>query len=113
MDLGFGPDRKSPELAQLLSIIPGLGHIYAGDYLTGIIWFVLFIPVLFALGIFEVIFYGWNSLRPALVFIFAYITLVILSARELLEALQNIMHEKLHRKNSSPQEKRKKKKPSR
>ena len=33
--------RKSPIIARLLSIIPGLGHLYAGAYPAGIIWFFL------------------------------------------------------------------------
>lgn len=33
--------RTSPSVARLLSIIPGLGHIYAGAYPTGIIWLVI------------------------------------------------------------------------
>ncbi|MFB3895613.1 MAG: hypothetical protein ACE14V_04845 [bacterium] len=33
--------RRSPAIARILSIIPGLGHIYAGAYPTGIIWLVI------------------------------------------------------------------------
>jgi len=47
MDLGFGPGRKSPTVARLLSIIPGLGHFYAGEYFTGIILLIIFVPLLF------------------------------------------------------------------
>ena len=39
MSLGFGKNRKSPPLARLLShILPGLGHIYAGNIFAGIMW---------------------------------------------------------------------------
>jgi hypothetical protein len=30
--------RKSPGIARLLSIIPGLGHLYTGAYPIGLIW---------------------------------------------------------------------------
>jgi hypothetical protein len=34
-------ERKSPIIARILSIIPGLGHLYAGAYPIGIIWLVI------------------------------------------------------------------------
>lgn len=50
MNHSFGPGRKSPPLARILScIIPGLGHFYAGEYLAGIIWLILSLPVLIGL----------------------------------------------------------------
>ncbi len=33
--------RRSPVIARVLSIIPGLGHLYAGAYPTGIIWLIV------------------------------------------------------------------------
>lgn len=47
MDFGFGPGRKSPSLARWLSLIPGLGHIYTGEYFTGVILLIIFVPLLF------------------------------------------------------------------
>lgn len=82
MDLGFGPGRKSPTLARWLSVIPGLGHIYAGEYFTGIIWFIISIPIMFMLGLFGVFFYGWGAFRPSLLFIVIYFFLFIWCARE-------------------------------
>jgi hypothetical protein len=38
MSFGYGPNRKSPSIARLLSFIPGLGHIYAGAYPAGFLW---------------------------------------------------------------------------
>jgi membrane protein implicated in regulation of membrane protease activity len=82
MDLGFGPGRKSPTLARWLSIIPGLGHIYAGEYLAGIIWFIVSIPIMFMLGVFQVFSYGFGAIRLNLFFLFCYGFLVIWCARE-------------------------------
>jgi hypothetical protein len=82
MNLGFGPGRKSPTVARWLSIIPGLGHIYAGDYFAGIIWFVISIPILFMLGVFQIFTYGLGAIRLNLFFIFCYVFLFIWCSRE-------------------------------
>ena len=68
MDLGFGPDRKSPELAQLLSIIPGLGHIYTREYFKGIVWLIIALPIMIMIP------QSW-------IFLFSYIVFIIWSAR--------------------------------
>lgn len=47
MAWGQGKGRKSPLVARILSfIIPGLGHIYATQFVEGIIWFLISIPFL-------------------------------------------------------------------
>ncbi|MDI6784890.1 MAG: hypothetical protein QME64_12470 [bacterium] len=82
MNLGFGPGRKSPTIARWLSIIPGLGHIYAGEYLAGIIWLIVSFPIMFMLGIPAMLIYGLSAFRPRLLFLIGYIFLVIWCARE-------------------------------
>lgn len=82
VDLGFGPGRKSPTVARWLSIIPGLGHIYAGEYLSGIFWFIISCPIMFMLGFFSIFSLGFGSIRPSLFFIICYIFLIIWCARE-------------------------------
>ncbi len=47
MAWGQGKGRKSPLVARILSfIIPGLGHIYATQFVEGISWFFIAIPFL-------------------------------------------------------------------
>ena len=82
MDLGFGPGRKSPSLARWLSIIPGLGHLYAGEYFAGIIWLLLSFPLMFMLGLPFIFVYGFRAFRPSLFFLFCYGFVVVWCARE-------------------------------
>jgi hypothetical protein len=83
MDLGFGPGRKSPTLARLLSIIiPGLGHFYAGEYIAGIIWLVVSFPLQFMLGIPFIFIYGFSALRLNLFFLIGYIIVIAWCSRE-------------------------------
>ena len=82
VDLGFGPGRKSPTIARWLSIIPGLGHIYAGEYLAGIIWLIISFPLMFMLGIPFILRYGLSAFRPSLFFLLGYGFVVIWCARE-------------------------------
>ncbi|MFB3895617.1 MAG: hypothetical protein ACE14V_04865 [bacterium] len=78
MNLGFGPGRKSPTIARVLSlIIPGLGHFYAGEYLAGIIWLVIAFPLMFMLGIPQMFFYGLIAFRPIPLFFVGYIIYVV------------------------------------
>ena len=39
------------EIAALLSILPGLGHIYKGHYETGLLWMFLGMPLAIWIGI--------------------------------------------------------------
>ncbi|MFB3895614.1 MAG: hypothetical protein ACE14V_04850 [bacterium] len=66
MNLGFGYHRKAPELARLLSIIPGLGHLYIKDYFGGFIWFIISLIII-----------SLNIFIPHLIFLICYIMLVI------------------------------------
>lgn len=66
IDLGFGPGKKSPTVARWLSIIPGLGHVYAGEYFTGLIWFIVGIPVLVILYVVKIYIPGMALIRPSL-----------------------------------------------
>jgi hypothetical protein len=78
MDLGFGPRRKSPTIARVLSlIIPGLGHFYAGEYLAGIIWLAIAFPLMFMMGIPRMFLYGLNAFRPIPLFFIGYIIYVV------------------------------------
>ncbi|MCX7918282.1 MAG: hypothetical protein N3A72_01485 [bacterium] len=56
MNLGFKPRIKSPTLAKWFSIVPGLGHIYAGAYTSGIIWLLLSLILL------STVFFGYIDL---------------------------------------------------
>jgi len=38
--------RKSPLIARILSVLPGIGSFYAGQYITGIFWLIISIPLL-------------------------------------------------------------------
>jgi hypothetical protein len=69
MNLGFGPNRKSPELARLLSVIPGLGHIYTREYFIGIVGLTIALLIMIMIPL------NW-------IFLFAYIVLIIWSARD-------------------------------
>lgn len=82
MNLGFGKNRKSPTLARILSIIPGLGHLYAGEYLAGIIWLIVSFPIMFMLGIPQMFIYGFSAFRPIMFFLIGYGFLVIWCSRE-------------------------------
>jgi hypothetical protein len=78
MDLGYGQNRKSPTIARWLSIIPGLGHLYAGAYISGIIRFIVFLVIIYLfweLFIMKLIWY------LVLFFMFVGIPLVSYSAR--------------------------------
>jgi hypothetical protein len=88
VDLGFGPGRKSPTIARLLSIlIPGLGHFYAGEYIAGIIWAVVSFPLQFMLGIPFIFVYGFSAFRPILIFFIGYIIVIIWCSREASKAV--------------------------
>ena len=39
------------KIAALLTIVPGLGHIYKGHYATGFIWMFVGMPIAFWIGI--------------------------------------------------------------
>ncbi|MFB3895615.1 MAG: hypothetical protein ACE14V_04855 [bacterium] len=41
------PRKKYPELAGFLSLLPGLGHMYAQAYITGLIWLVISAVIIF------------------------------------------------------------------
>jgi hypothetical protein len=43
------------EIAALLSIVPGLGHIYKGHYEMGLIWMFLGMPVAVFIGIISIL----------------------------------------------------------
>ena len=43
------------EIAALLSIVPGLGHIYKGHYGIGLIWMFLGMPIAIFVGIISVL----------------------------------------------------------
>jgi hypothetical protein len=83
MDLGFGPDRKSPELARLLSIIPGLGHFYIDQFAVGLIWFIIAILELYITiwSFFDSFWsvYTYGRLRFSLMLIVLYFGLILWS----------------------------------
>jgi hypothetical protein len=43
-----GPWRKNPGLAALLSLFPGVGHVYNGLYLRGVIFFLIIVSLIAA-----------------------------------------------------------------
>ena len=43
------------EIAALLSIVPGLGHIYKGHYGMGLIWMFLGMPIAIFVGIISIL----------------------------------------------------------
>jgi hypothetical protein len=56
------------EIAALLSIVPGLGHIYKGHYEMGLIWMFLGMPVAVFIGIISILgTAGVSLLFPAIV----------------------------------------------
>ncbi|MFB3895616.1 MAG: hypothetical protein ACE14V_04860 [bacterium] len=59
--------RKSPVLARLLSLIPGLGHVYAGAVVSGILW-------LICSGI--VFYIGWYLLKILFWFLLLFIMFI-------------------------------------
>jgi ABC-type bacteriocin/lantibiotic exporter with double-glycine peptidase domain len=76
MDLGFGKDRKSPTIARWLSIIPGIGHLYAGAYISGIIWLIFSLFIIFLIRYLAAIVFWY----PIIFIIFIYIPLVSYTA---------------------------------
>ena len=78
MDLGFGPGRKSPTIARWLSFIPGLGHIYAGAYLSGIIWLFISLFTIYLFWYLSIMGLIWYLV---LFFMFIDIPLISYSAR--------------------------------
>ena len=43
------------EIAAVLSIVPGLGHIYKGHYAMGLIWMFLGMPIAIFVGIISIL----------------------------------------------------------
>jgi hypothetical protein len=82
MNLGFGPGRKSPTVARWLSIIPGLGHIYAGEYFSGIIWFIVGIPVITLLVLVKTFIPGMALIRPSIYTLVLYAAFFIWCSRD-------------------------------
>lgn len=68
-------------IVKLLSVLPGLGHIYAGFYLKGIFWLLLSLPVLGAF-IYVVIDVGFINLYTLEAIAGIYIVLVYCCIRE-------------------------------
>ena len=51
--MAVGQEKKSPIVAALLGIVPGLGHFYLKDVFTGVLYLVVFwLGGLFALWVF-------------------------------------------------------------
>lgn len=47
--------RAHNEVAALLSVVPGLGHIYKGHYETGLLWMFLGMPIAIFVGIISIL----------------------------------------------------------
>jgi hypothetical protein len=69
-------------MVKLLSIIPGLGHIFIGYYIRGIIWFIITVPVIAAF-IFVVIDVGIINLHTLEAIGSMYLILVIFCIRDI------------------------------
>ena len=52
------------EIAAVLSIVPGLGHIYKGHYQMGLMWMFLGMPIAIFVGIISILGTGryWSTL---------------------------------------------------
>ena len=51
MPLSKEAKHANNEIAAVLSIVPGLGHIYKGHYETGLLWMFLGMPIAIFVGI--------------------------------------------------------------
>ncbi|MFB3895618.1 MAG: hypothetical protein ACE14V_04870 [bacterium] len=75
MNLGFGPGRKSPTLARWFSIVPGLGHIYVGAYLSGTIWLFIALFLLLSISFGYIDLYAVGSGRTIVIGYYIYMIL--------------------------------------
>jgi hypothetical protein len=76
-------------IVKLLSIIPGLGHVFIGFYLRGIIWFMITLPVI-AGFVFVVIDVGLINLHTLEAIGGMYLILVIFCLRDISHLITDV-----------------------
>jgi hypothetical protein len=76
-------------IVKLLSIIPGLGHVFIGFYMRGIIWFIITLPVI-AGFIFVVIDVGFINLHTLEAIGGMYLILVIFCLRDISHLINDV-----------------------